>query len=357
MAKHLVIMAGGIGSRFWPMSTPQHPKQFIDIMGCGRTMIQLSFDRFDGIVDINHVWVVTSANYKLLVEEQLTGINPQHILLEPCMRNTAPCVAYVSWKIQKEDLEALIVVAPSDHLVQNVVAFQKYINKGFKFVEEGDRILTLGMTPTRPETGYGYIEQGVPADSGSGSKDSKNSNGIYKLKSFREKPDLKTAIEYIQKGGFTWNSGMFMWSAKTIVNELREYAPQIAGVMDEILPAMLTDNEQEKVNVLFPTCEKISIDYAVMEKTEIAYVMPAEFGWSDLGTWGSLHTLIDHDADDNAVIGDGVKMIGCAGNMVKIPNGKRVVIQGLKNCIVSEYNGTLLICQLSEEQRIKEWHD
>lgn len=354
MAKHLVIMAGGIGSRFWPMSTPQHPKQFIDITGCGRTMIQQSFDRFDGIVDIEHTWVVTSANYKALVDEQLEGINPQHILLEPCMRNTAPCVAYVSWKIQKEDSEALIVVAPSDHLVLNVEAFQDYIKKGFEFVAEGDRILTLGMAPTRPETGYGYIEQETlsvsPLKGGC-------TDFIYKLKAFREKPNLQTAIEYLQKGGFTWNSGMFMWSAKTIVNELREYSPQIAGVMDEILPVMLTDKEQEKVNELFPTCEKISIDYAVMEKTRIAYVMPAEFGWSDLGTWGSLHTLTDHDDDENAVIGDGVKMIECQGNMVKMPNGKQVVIQGLKNCIVSEHNGTLLICQLSEEQRIKEWHD
>ena len=362
MAKHLVIMAGGIGSRFWPMSTPQHPKQFIDITGCGRTMIQQSFDRFnipvgehaESIVDIEHVWVVTSANYKALVEEQLVGINPQHILLEPCMRNTAPCVAYVSWKIQKEDPEALIVVAPSDHLVMNVEAFQEYIRKGFEFVAEGDRILTLGMTPTRPETGYGYIEQETLSVS---PLKGECTDGIYKLKAFREKPNLQTAIEYLQKGGFTWNSGMFMWSAKTIVNELREYALQIAGVMDEILPVMLTDKEQEKVNELFPTCEKISIDYAVMEKTKIAYVMPAEFGWSDLGTWVSLHTLTEHDADENAVIGDGVKMIECERNMVKMPNGKQVVIQGLRNCIVSEHNGTLLICQLSEEQRIKEWHD
>lgn len=349
MAKHLVIMAGGIGSRFWPMSTPQKPKQFIDITGCGRTMIQQSFDRFDGIIDIDHVWVVTSKNYKDLVTEQLTGINPQHILLEPCMRNTAPCVAYVSWKIQKEDPDALIVVAPSDHLVLKVYEFQKAINRGFEFVAEGNRILTLGMNPTRPETGYGYIEQDLSTDSGT--------EGIYKLKAFREKPDLKTAIEYLQKGGYTWNSGMFMWSAETIVSELRMYAPQIAGVMDEILPAMFSVNEQEMVNELFPSCEKISIDYAVMEKTQIAYVLPAEFCWSDLGTWGSLHTLTEHDEADNAVIGDSVKMIESEGNMVKVPNGKQVVIQGMKNCIVSEHDGVLLICQLCEEQRIKEWHD
>ncbi len=346
MARHLVIMAGGIGSRFWPMSTPLHPKQFIDITGCGRTMIQQTFDRFEGIIDIEHVWVVTSANYKDFVQEQLSGINPQHILLEPCMRNTAPCVAYVSWKIQKEDPEALVVVAPSDHLVLNVPAFQESIRKGLDFVATGNRILTLGMTPTRPETGYGYIEQGA-----------EEGNGIYKLAAFREKPNLSTAIEYLQKGGFTWNSGMFLWSVSTIVSELRQHAPQIAGVMDQMSGSFFTENEQSVVNDLFPTCEKISIDYAVMEKTQLAYVLPSEFGWSDLGTWGSLHTLTQQDEQGNAVIGDSVKLVEAEGNMIKMPNGKKVVIQGLKNCIVSEHNGTLLICQLSEEQRIKDWHE
>lgn len=350
-------MAGGIGSRFWPMSTPQHPKQFIDIIGCGRTMIQQTFDRFEGIIDIEHVWVVTSANYKELVTEQLTGINPQHILLEPCMRNTAPCIAYVSWKIQKEDPEALIVVAPSDHLVLNVPAFQETIRKGIDFVSVGNRILTLGMTPTRPETGYGYIEQSTEIEC-----------GIYNLAAFREKPNLSTAIEYLQKGGFTWNSGMFLWSVNTIVPELRAHAPQIAGVMDQMADSFFTEHEQEVVNQLFPTCEKISIDYAVMEKTQLAYVLPSEFGWSDLGTWGSLHTLTEHDENNNAVIGNNISLIECSGCMVHIKNeepspfkgdkrGSQVVIQGLKNCIVSEHNGTLLICQLSEEQRIKEWHD
>ncbi len=354
MAKHLVIMAGGIGSRFWPMSTPQHPKQFIDITGCGRTMIQQTFDRFEGIIDIEHVWVVTSANYKDLVSVQLSGINPQHILLEPCMRNTAPCIAYVSWKIQKEDPAALVVVAPSDHLVLKVPAFQQTVNRGLEFVAGGGRILTLGMTPTRPETGYGYIEQDShPISSSIG----ECAEGIFKLKAFREKPNLQTAIEYIQKGGFTWNSGMFIWSVDTIVSELRQYAPQISAVMDKISDSFFLDNEQKIVNELFPTCEKISIDYAVMEKTQIAYVLPSEFGWSDLGTWGSLHSLSTRDQNNNAVIGGSVTLVEAEGNMIKMPKGKQVVIQGLKNCIVSEHNGILLICQLSEEQRIKDWHN
>ena len=345
MAKHLVIMAGGIGSRFWPMSTPQCPKQFLDITGCGKTMIQQTFERYDGIIDIDHVWVVTSKNYKDLVLEQLQGINPQHVLLEPCMRNTAPCIAYVSWKIQKEDQDAIFAVVPSDHLILMEDEFKKVINKGFEFVAKGNRILTLGMRPSRPDTGYGYIEQGEAEE-----------NGVFKLKSFREKPDLKTAIKYLQEGGYTWNSGMFLWSVKTIVSELRQFVPEVAAIMDKIAPFMFTEKEQETINQLFPDCTKISIDYAVMEKTSLAYVMPAEFGWSDLGTWGSLHLLSSNDENDNAVIGNNVKMIESSGCMVRMPQDKTVVIQGLKDCIVAEHDNTLLICQLSEEQRIKEWH-
>lgn len=341
-------MAGGVGSRFWPMSTPQCPKQFLDITGCGKTMIQQTFERYDGIIDIDHVWVVTSKDYKDLVLTQLLGINPQHVLLEPCMRNTAPCIAYVSWKIQKEDPDALMVVAPSDHLILKQKAFKNYIEKGFRFLESWEGIITMGMQPSEPNTGYGYIEQGEEAIAG---------EGVYKLKSFREKPDLNTAICYLQQGGFTWNSGMFMWSAKVIVNELRKHNPDIAAIMDRIAPALFSDKEQDVVNELFPQCPKISIDYAVMEKTDKAYVMPAEYGWSDLGTWGSLHALTPHDDNNNAVIGKGVKIVDCSGCMVRMPEDKRVVIQGLKNCIVSEQDNTLLICQLSEEQRIKEWHD
>lgn len=346
MANHLVIMAGGIGSRFWPMSTPQCPKQFLDIMGTGRTMIQQTFDRFGGLIDIEHVWVVTSKNFAQLVSEQLTGINPQHILLEPCMRNTAPCVAYVSWKIQAEDPEAAIFVAASDHLVTNTAEFQRCAAQGLDYVRGGERILTLGMNPTRPETGYGYIEQGEAAG-----------DGIYKLASFREKPDLHTAEQYLSTGKYTWNSGMFLWQVSTIVNELRQHAPEIAAIMDKIAPAFFTEQEQPVVDELYATFPKISIDYAVMEKTQLAYVMPSEFGWSDLGTWGSLHTLTAQDDAGNAVVGDNVKMIESEGCMVRMPQGKQVVIQGLKDCIVAEHNGVLMICKLSDEQRIKEWHD
>lgn len=367
---HLVIMAGGIGSRFWPMSTPQCPKQFLDIMGIGRTMIQQTYDRFKGLIDMQHVWVVTSKSFLQLVSDQLKGINPQHILLEPCMRNTAPCVAYVSWKILAEDAEATIVVAASDHIVTNVGEFRRVIAQGIDFVEGGERILTLGMQPTRPETGYGYIEQGErQADptlevqsTGGGRKGRRASamaalmSPIYKVASFREKPDLSTAEQYLESGNFTWNSGMFLWQASTIVAELRKYQPEISAIMDRLAPTFFTVREQAMVDQLYASCPKISIDYAVMEKTQIAYVMPAEFGWSDLGTWGSLHTLTPQDDDRNAVIGDGVKLLDSEGCMVRMPQGKQVVIQGLKDCIVAEHGGTLLICRLEDEQHIKDWH-
>ena len=344
MSKHLVIMAGGIGSRFWPMSTPDCPKQFLDITGCGRTMIQQTVDRYAGIVELQNVWVVTSKAYKDVVLEQLTGINPQHILLEPCMRNTAPCIAYVSWKIQKEDHEALMVVAPSDHLVLKEEAFKQYVRAAFDFIASWEGILTMGMQPTRPETGYGYIEQGE-----------QTLEGIYKLKSFREKPDLKTAIAYIQQGGFTWNSGMFFWSVGVIVNELRQHCPEIAAVMDKITPSLFTVQEQEVIDELFPQCPKISIDYAVMEKTALAYVMPAEFGWSDLGTWGSLHTILPQDENANAAVGNNIRLVDCHNCVVHTSEEQQVVVEGLDGYIISEKDGRLLICRLENEQNIKEY--
>lgn len=313
-------------------------------------MIQQTYDRFGGLVDMDHVWVVTSRNFASLVAEQLAGIDARHILLEPCMRNTAPCVAYVSWKILAEDPDAAIVVSPSDHLVADTAEFRRIVGLGLDFVRTGQRILTLGMKPTRPETGYGYIQQGEIAEG-------EGASAIYRLAAFREKPDLSTAEKYLAAGGYTWNSGLFLWTARTIVSELRVHAPEIAAVMDRMAPSFFTADEQTVVDDLFPTCHKISIDYAVMEKTSLAYVLPAEFGWSDLGTWGSLHTLTGHDAARNAVIGNGVKMIESSGCMVRMPEGKKVVIQGLSDCIVAEHDGVLMICRLQDEQRIKEWHD
>lgn len=345
---HLVIMAGGVGSRFWPMSTPECPKQFIDVFGTGRTFIQMTVDRFKGVVDMPNVWVVTSQNYAEIVREQLPDIPASNILLEPCRRNTAPCIAYVAWRIKSQDPQANLVVAPSDHIVLNVPEFQRVIQSALKFTAETDAIVTLGMKPTRPETGYGYIQ----ADLGSHSLRNKN---IFRVDSFKEKPDLATAKKYVKQSEFFWNSGIFVWSVSTIVNALRIYAPEISTIFETLLPHYGTPQEQELINKEFPKCPNISVDYAILEKADEIFVIPADFGWSDVGTWGSLVTLLDKDEQGNAVVGQNVKLYETKNCMVHTTEERRVVIQGLEDCIVAEKGNTLLICKLSEEQRIKEF--
>lgn len=346
MSNHLVIMAGGIGSRFWPMSTPECPKQFIDVLGCGRTLLQLTADRFRGICPAEHVWVVTSARYASIVREQLPEVPEENILCEPCMRNTAPCVAYVSWKIRKRDAGANIVVAASDHVVMDVEEFRRVIRGALDFTASREgAILTLGMQPTRPETGYGYIETGAAGGDGA----------IRPVLSFREKPDLPTAQEYVKQPNFYWNSGIFIWKVGTITDALRRYQPEIAAIMDRLEPAFYTAAEQAEVDRLFPECPAISVDYAVLEKADRIYVFPASFGWSDLGTWGSLYEKLGGNGENNAVIGREVKLIETKNCIVHVPEERRVVIQGLDGYIVAEKNDTLLICRLSEEQRIKEF--
>lgn len=343
---HLIIMAGGIGSRFWPMSTPETPKQFIDITGCGKTLIQLTVERFSTLVSPENVWVVTSERYRDLVREQLPEIPVSHILLEPCMRSTAPCIAYAGWKIKTIDTSASIVVTPADHIVTDTGEFRRVIASSLDFVCDTDAILTLGMRPTRPETGYGYIAADLSH---------KVTDEIYKVDMFREKPSLEKANEYLAAGNYLWNSGLFIWNVRTLETEFRTYCPHIAAIFDELQPALFTAEEQEEVNRLFPMCENISIDYAVMEKARDIYVFPADFGWSDLGTWGALHTLLPKDDTDNAYVGDGVKMVESSGCIVNMPVGKRVVVQGLDGYIVAEKDGTLLICRLADEQRIKDF--
>ena len=345
---HLVIMAGGVGSRFWPMSTPECPKQFIDVMGCGRTFIQLTVDRFEGVVEPQNVWVVTSEKYAGLVKEQLPQLPEGNILLEPCRRNTAPCIAYVAWRIKKQDPQANLVVAPSDHLVLNPEEFRKVVLCALDFTAETDAIVTLGMKPTRPETGYGYIQ----ADHSAASLRNK---GIFRVDSFREKPNLETAKEYIKHKEYYWNSGIFVWSVNTIVNALRIYQSEIADIFENLLPVMGTNKEQAAIDKEFPKCPNISIDYAVMEKADEIFVMPADFGWSDVGTWGSLITLANRDAQGNAVVGENVQLYETRNCMVHTSQERRVVIQGLDGYIVAEKDNTLLICKMSEEQRIKEF--
>ena len=345
---HLVIMAGGIGSRFWPMSSAQLPKQFIDVLGCGRTLIQLTMDRFKDICLPENVWVVTSANYLEIVKEQLPEVAEDHILLEPCRRNTAPCIAYVSWKIKRRNPKANIVVTPSDHIVMDVREFGRVVTSAMKFTAESDAIVTLGMKATRPETGYGYIEADL-------SMACPSNKEIYRVDAFKEKPDLETAERYLRRNNYFWNAGIFIWNVNTIVNAIRVYQPTMAEVFERMMPYYYMEQEQEMINELFPTCENISVDYAIMEKADEIYVFPASFGWSDLGTWGSLHDNSEKDAHNNVCIGPNIKMYESRNCVIHTTQEKKVVIQGLDGYIVAEKNDTLLVCRLSEEQRIKDF--
>lgn len=347
---HVVIMAGGVGSRFWPMSTLDCPKQFIDVLGCGRTFIQMTFDRFKGLVSPENVWVVTSAKYADIVRRQLPEIPVTNILLEPCRRNTAPCIAYVSWRIKSQDSNANIVVTPSDHMVTDVITFQKVIQGALDFTSESDAIVTLGMTPTRPETGYGYIQ----ADFASPSMKNKN---IFAVDKFREKPDLATAKEYVKQKEFLWNAGIFVWKAETIVQSIRIYQPEMAEIFDGLVPVYGTEEEQRRIDEEFPKCNNISIDYAVLEPAEEKFVYPASFGWSDVGTYGSLFTLLEKDASNNAVVGQRVDLYDSSNCIIHTSDEKRVVIQGLDGYIVSEKDNTLLICKLANEQEIKKYSE
>lgn len=343
---HVVIMAGGIGSRFWPMSTEEKPKQFIDVLGVGRSLLQLTFDRFKGICNPENVWVLTNKNYADLVHEQLPEVPVGNILREPSRRNTAACIAYVSWRIKNADTKANIVVTPSDHIVADTAEFRRVVTQCLKFTSESDAVVTLGMNPTRPETGYGYIQ----ADLRSPSVRNKE---IFRVDQFREKPDLATAKQYVKQNNFFWNAGIFIWSASTIINAFRIYAPSIAKIFDDIREKLGTEEEQALIDERYPECESISVDYAIMEKAEEIFVCPADFGWSDLGTWGSLLLQSQRDLYGNAAIGGNVSLYDTKNCIIHATEEKKVVVQGLDGYIVAEKNDTLLICKLSEEQRIK----
>lgn len=345
MENHIVIMAGGIGSRLWPMSTPEYPKQFVDVIGCGKSLIQLTVERFLPLCPIQHMWVVTSERYTDIVKEQLPELPESQILAEPEARNTAPCIAYACWKIKKEHPHANIVVTPSDALVINTTEFARCIAMALNKTADSNAIVTLGIKPSRPETGYGYIAAKVYTDA----------SDMCEVEAFKEKPDKETAQKYVKAGNFFWNAGIFVWNVETITTAIRDYAPKIAEVMDRLEQALFTEREHEELKRLFPMCEKISIDYAVMEQAENIFVVPAEFGWSDLGSWGALHTLLPQDHNGNAKVGTQIERHNCRNCMVHTTEEKRVVLEGLENYIVTERKGQLLVCRMSEEQRIKEF--
>lgn len=336
---HVVIMAGGIGSRFWPLSTPEYPKQFIDILGVGRSLIQLTYDRFSGIAPAQNIWVVTNAKYVDIVRRQLPDIPTENILAEPAARNTAPCIAWACWCIRQKDARANVVVTPADAIVMNTVEFTRVIENSLAFTEKSDAIVTIGIQPTRPETGYGYVQAAEKID-----------NNIHKVAAFKEKPNRETAEVYLNAGNYLWNAGIFVWNVRTIVDALTKYKPGIASDMDRIVAG-------EDVETIFPGCEKVSIDYAVMEPAAAdgyVYTHPASFGWSDLGNWQSLHEKLQKDDRNNGTVGK-VRLFECSNCVVHTEDAKKVVLQGLDGFIVSEKGGQLLVCRRSEEQRIKEF--
>lgn len=343
---YAIIMAGGVGTRFWPMSTTQHPKQFLDILGTGESLLQQTYRRLLRVCPNQNIYVVTSNSYEKLVQEQLPNLQKENILCEMARKNTAPCVAYASYKIHQRDPKAITVVAPSDHLIRKEETFEKAIKSCFAKAEKEDCLITLGIKPTRPDTGYGYIQF---VDSDVREKDKR----IHKVKTFTEKPDDEMARFFVESGDFLWNSGIFIWSTKSIIDALETHDPELATVFKEGIDVYNTPNEKNFVDNAYATCKNISIDYSVMEKAENVYVRSSIFGWSDLGTWGSLYTHIDKDESRNALVGKNIITYDCNNCIVQVPKDKLVVLQGLEDYIVVESEGILMICKKQDEQQIR----
>lgn len=344
MNNHVVIMAGGIGSRFWPMSTQDIPKQFVDVMGVGRTMIQMTVDRLLPLCPIENFWVVTGEKYVDMVKEQLPDLPSENILAEPAARNTAPCIAYACWKIRCRYPEANVVVTPSDALVIDCEEYRRIISRALDFTASQKAIVTVGICPTRPETGYGYIKEGEQVH-----------EGICKVEAFREKPSLEVAQAYLEDGSYLWNAGIFVWNINTISEAICKFTPLLAEKMDEMALAFYTPEEKDTVGRIFPQCEKISIDYAVMEKADNIYTLPASFGWSDLGTWGSLWSLKERDDRNNVIIGKDVRLIDSNDCIIHAPDLGRIVVQGLDGYIISQHGDRLLVCRKDHEQKITDY--
>ena len=343
MERYCVIMAGGIGSRFWPLSKNNYPKQFLDVLGTGKSFIRATFERFLPLVPASNFLVVTNAAYKHLVLEQLPELGDDQVLCEPMRRNTAPCIAYATWHILSRCAEASVAVTPADHLVTNEHEFQRVIGQGLDFVE-GNRqaLMTIGIKPSRPETGYGYIEV------------DRLQEGIVPVKNFKEKPDLETAKRFLADGRYFWNSGIFLWSTDAIMAAFRRYLPDMAALFDEGRSAFGTPGEQAFIDRQFERCENISIDYGVMERSDSRFTVAADFGWSDIGTWGSLYTHAAHDEAGNAVGGHAV-VIDSRNSVVNIEPGYEAIVQGLDHCLVALRDHSLLVCRLDDEQQIKHW--
>ena len=338
-------MAGGIGSRFWPMSRTNYPKQFLDILNIGRTLIQSTYDRFAKFIPKENIYVVTFEDYADIVAEQLPELSKANILCEPSRKNTAPCIAYVSYKIHLLNANANLICAPSDHLITDDDAFIKICNEALKFTADIKGLLTLGIKPTHPNTGYGYIQYETLAVG----------ENIYKVKTFTEKPTVEIAKAFIASGDFLWNAGIFVWQVKNIIKAFEKLLPEIHEVFDAELNNFNTDAEKEAIERIYPLCVNISIDYGIMEKADNVYIMPSSFGWSDLGTWASAFQNLEKDYLENAVVGDNVMIIDATNNLVHASNKKLILLQGLNDYVVVDTKDVLLICKKDKEQEIKEY--
>src|SRR5690554_2457620 len=345
---YCVIMAGGVGSRFWPLSRQGRPKQFLDILGTGRTLIQQTFDRFKSFIPTENIIVVTNVRYKNLVMEQLPEIQEEQVLLEPLRRNTAPCVAYAFHKIKLKNPNANLIIAPSDHLIIKEEDFIRQIKKGLEFVSENDALLTLGITPNRPETGYGYIQVKRKAQFN-------DLDNLYKVKTFTEKPNLEMATIFVDSGEFFWNSGIFLWSLPSIESAYNMYLNEILMLFSKGEKLYNTDDEVHFINKTYSECKGISIDYGILEKARNVFVLTADFGWTDLGTWGSLYENKDKDSNGNVINGENVLTYDTSNCIINIKEEKAAVLQGLDGYIVAESDDTLLICRRDDEQQIKQF--
>lgn len=337
---YIVIMAGGAGTRFWPASTEERPKQFLDILGTGRSLLRMTFDRFLPLVPAERIFVVTNRKYAGLVAEQLPDLPMAHILGEPSRNNTAPCIAYAAYKIAALDADARLVVAPSDHLILREDIFLQHIRRALAFAAAHSAICTLGIEPHRPDTGYGYIQYRLPGE-----------EGVHPVAAFREKPDLATATAYLAEGQYLWNAGIFVFTAATIIAALDRHAPAIGGILAPL--PWNTAAEQEALDTHYPLTPDISIDYAVMEVADNVFTLPADIGWSDLGTWASLHAELPKDESGNAIQADQALLIESEGNLIRVQPGKKVVVRGLQGMIVVDEPGALLVFPIAKEQEIK----
>ena len=338
-------MAGGIGSRFWPMSRTNFPKQFLDILNTGRTLIQGTFDRFAKFIPVENIYVVTFEDYKDIVQEQLPELPPQNILCEPSRKNTAPCVAYISYKLQQLNPDANLICAPADHIILEQEAFKNICTEALDFTANIKGLITLGIKPTYPNTGYGYIQYDQKPVTAN----------VFKVKTFTEKPDIALAKTFIASGDFLWNAGIFVWQVKNIIKAFEKHLPEVHEVFDAEKAFFNTPEEKEAIERIYPQCVNISIDYGVMEKADNVYLIPSSFGWSDLGTWASAYENIEKDYLANAVAGDNVMVIDATNNMVHSDHKKLVLLQGLDDFIVVDTKDVLLICKKDKEQTIKEY--